>query len=746
MTSLPQDSQLDTLKPSGKPPSSRVSNPDHARSILSNMLLADRPRSEKRRKVKGIVDGNPPYRNSDLTAAGRSQTCNVNWRIAESYLLSAIGAFYDLFSEAPTYAEIKTAHGTSEQQSEWSEIITHEFDRLQKRDASFDYHMQISQYEMVLYGIGPLWFEDRTDWRCRSSLCRQLLVMDGTKSDTSEWELASNLVDYLPHQLFDKIKDGTMAGRVGWKEQAVRRAIMQACPIQDSADSTRSWEWYQDQLKTSSFQWNSSSNMIQTGHMLWQEFDGKISHAIVLRGTAEDAKGEFLYHKVGRYQNWSEVVHPMYYDHCGGGLHHAVTGMGVKMYSAMEYQNRLLCNLADKAFSPKMLFKPTTADQSQKFALANMGDGALLPPGYDVAQVAVNGLLNDGLAFNRELSLQISANLSQYRQNLTKETGNPLTATGEQIRASQQASLGKTQLARYYAQLDRVYAEKFRRASNPNLTDGMPGGKAALEFQERCKKAGVPKVALQHIESVLATRVAGQGSLYLRQQSLEFLLGLVSMLPEEGRLPLIRDVVAARVGWSGVSRYGLGSKKAEQATDQHATAMLQVSSMKQGIPAVVTANQNAVIFAQTFLQAGAQALQSVQAGANPAEVAVFLELIGQATAAHLQRMSGDPSRKVAFDALQDQWKQMASQTDQVLQMAQQASQEQAEQGAGGAGQADPEMVMKMEKAKLDMQLKAAKTQQAMDAKQKAAEQKLAINDLMTAQKVRRGNAKQGASE
>jgi len=164
------DDQLATLDKDGQPPETRLGSAEKARNIYQILLQADIDRSKRRGLVKGLVDGNPPYSSARLRQEGRSAQCNVNWRIAESYLNNALGAFYDIFSEAPTYCTVRTSHGSRDQREEWSGIETEEFDRSQKDDAGFDYTLQISQHEMVLYGNGPVFFEDFYDWRGKSIL------------------------------------------------------------------------------------------------------------------------------------------------------------------------------------------------------------------------------------------------------------------------------------------------------------------------------------------------------------------------------------------------------------------------------------------------------------------------------------------------------------------------------------------------------------------------------------------------
>lgn len=736
-----------SLDDDGSIPETRLADADAARNLVTQLIYADNAvRAEKRARVKGLVDGNPPYKKSALRAAGRADACNVNWRKAEAFLNNALGAFYDIFAEATTYATVTTGFGTEQQRPIWSDIITEEFDRLMREDRLFDYEMQLSQCEMVLYGCGPLVFSDKLDWRCHAVRNMNCLVFENTKSDVTLWELGVIRRSYQAHELYEFIRDPQAATAVGWNVPATRLAIMHAHPKIQDGGIYLNWEWYQQQLKNGSFYYSMQAKTIEVAHLFFKEFpkagevEGKITHCVVLERVAYEGKTEYLFQSIGRFDNWEEVIHPMYYDRGGGGEHHSVTGMGVKMYAAIEYQNRLLCNLADKAFAPKVLLKPTTADVKQKLALANFGDFGVLPAGMEVQQTGLAGLMQDGLTLNNEIDQIIVSNLSQYRTQIDEKQGNPITAAEANIRASQQSALGKTQLNRYQTQQDSLYAEIYRRASNINLDECNPGGKQALAFQQRCFDKGVPKEALATVQSVVATRISGEGSLYLRQQQLQFLMGMVSMLPEQGRANLISDTIAARAGRSFVKRYYDVSPDAQKPTDQHAFAMSQVADMKVGVAPVITDTQNPVIYAQTFLQAGAQAAQSVQKGAKPEEVLAFLELIGQAAHAHLERIKPDPTRAGVYKLLFPQWQQLATFTDSLVkhvQEQQQKAQEAAQQAqAAQAPPVDPKAAMAAASGLSKMQLDRAKEQQAMVHKEQKHRQDLALQDATTAAKIR----------
>lgn len=736
-----------TLESGGRPPETRIGSANQARSIFQRMQETDlQVRSKRRALVKGLVDGNPPYRQRDLDNAGRSHQCNINFRMAESYLENAVGAFYDAHNEAPTYATIRLKKGTPEEVESWSRIVTLHFDWLCRFEESFDYTMQVSQAEMVLYGRGPLVFQDIFDWRPIALRDDQLKVPEGTKSDTSLWEYCSVEMEYLADQLWKFIRNEKEAKQLGWNVERVKQAIIRASPEANKGGLYMTWEWHQQQLKNGSIDYSSASKTISVAHVFCREFakegeaEGKITHVMVDQSPQGPAVDTFLFQKVGRFDNWRECIHPMYYDRGIGGFHHGVTGMGTKMFSLFELQNRLLCNASDKAMAPKLFFKPTSSSVAEEFSIVQHGDYGVSPEGFDVQQIPIGGFVDEAMLFNRQLTEIASSNLSAYRTNLSEPMrGNPDTATKVQLDASKEAALQKTQMVRYYTQKDALYAEMYRRAVN-TVSKTSPGGARALEFIERCKTDGVPLEAMKQVEWVQASRVVGQGSQYLRKQVLNELWVTVGQtIPEDGRTNLVDDIIAVGAGPSGVERYNPKPSQATLPSDQYANAVSQVADMKIGVPAVVTASQNPAIYAAVFLKAGDDAAGSLERGANPQEVAAFLELDGQAIAKHLQRMSKDPSRKGLLQGMVKQMQQLAQIHDKLVQhIQQQAEQQQAEQQRLQQEQTSMQSQFALDKAKQDFELglRAEKTRAGIADKNLKTQQSMILKDATTAQSIK----------
>jgi hypothetical protein len=728
------DGGLETISREGQVPETRMKKADAVVSFCRRMWDNDQRRSFKRALVKGLVDGNRPYKPHLLMAAGRADACNANWGTARTYMESGTGAFYDLASEAPGIVGIRTLHGDPDHIEDYCRIMSAEADKVFRNDEDdWDFEMQQSQNEMVLHGRGPFMFEDPFQVFPRSLHDGDLKVPERTPATTKRWEVFVADVDYYPPDLYNFIKDEKSAALVGWDVEFTKKVISNAMDVRQPDSRQYDWEFFAQELKNNSLSYYDDSKVCHLEFVFWKEFDGRITQTIVERESTSESQPKYLFIHVGRYEKFNQCIHPMYYDRGNGGYHHSVTGLGTKLYSPMEYENRLMCNLMDKAFAPKMLFKPTSSEATQRMQLAVHGDYAVLPAGWEAQQAPIQGFLTDGLAMYRTSSELMQSNLSSYRQAPMQKDGNPETKYAKQMEASQASALSRTTINRYYAQLDVLYKEMVRRLCNINSPDDK-----AKAYQRACMEQGVPKECFGRIESVKAVRVIGEGSPFMRKQSVEELQPIVGRLPEEGAMAWTNDYIAAHCGQAAVQRYNPSQKRQRLPDEQHKEAMLQVASMRVGVPPTITSSQNALTFAGVFLTSCVQAIQSVQQGGPLPDVVKFLELAAPATIAQLRRIMNDPLRKPVVQEMLKQWKKMSKIADELKKkLAEQ--QQQAKQQQQAAEQQQSDQSLRAAKVAGDLVLKKQKQDASMKLKAQAHKQNLALNDARAASEIHRNN-------
>lgn len=752
---MPEPYSLAPIGKDGKPPASRLNDARAVHDIAERLIQANDKRSRTDATVFGFFSGNPPFRQGELNKLGQAFRSNYPSRIGESFLNNALGIYWDMVSEGPTYCAVRTDFGRSnDEKEEYSGIITEEFQRFNRADPDLNYMFRLSQFEMVLYRCGPIMWSDTMGYKAKAINQRYVLVPNKTKSNVTDWPLSVVLCDYKVDELYGFVRDEKAASRRGWKVGAVKNALMNAANHDIWPNGHKyDWEWYAQQIRNNDLAMSEClSDSIQVAHVFYREFPkegelvGRISHCIVLQN---EEKPEFLFRSVGRFDNWLQVINPFYYD-IGDGTHHSVKGLGIKAHGLLSAYDRLQNHMTDAAFFGSSLhFQAKQANDMENLSVVTMGPYVWHPPGGEYLPTAQLGASLQGpMEVKQDLLATVTNNLAQYRQQINRQKGNPPTATQIQYEAQNLSEIGKSPLTWYFEQTDTFWEERYRRVSNFNLTNMMPGGRECLEFQKRCERRGVPRAALRKTESVRTTRTIGFGSAASRLMTMDRMMARFPLLDEAGKHKLLEDVTAADVGHGNMRRYVPPIEKRAQPGDQESQAQDKIVGMRVGVSPVVVPAQNPVIFAGTYLRAAADAAQSLSQGANQMEVFSFLQICGPAIRKQLDRFANDPTRADTFKAMDEQWKQLAGITDKIGQQIQkqmQQRQQEQQQTQQAMAQQNGDMAIKARDVQGKLMLQTAKTRSQLQQKSEKHAQSMRQADQKTAQELLINDAK-AASE
>lgn len=669
-------------------PESRIGTAANARAIIGTLKRAENTRSLRRNKQQGLLDGNPPIPPAKLEKAGRKDEPNINLREAEGALDAAKTPYYGLVFDAPQFAQIDFWFGDDPMRcAQWSKIIGEEYHAMVDAWDGFDFNIQLHQWEMCYYGVGPIYWQDSRDWRFEALKIGKLLVPDRTKADIEKLEVCAIPHSYLAHELWRFIKNEKAATSAGWNVEAVKRAIAHASNEKNS-DQSGNWERYQTALRNGDLYWGlSQSKTIQVTHLLSREFSGKITHHILLDdGTAvpgstlgNTAADDFLYVKKERFDCFANVICPFFFD-IGTGDWHSIKGLGPKIYDFCSVSNLLTMRMLTGAMlGSSVIFKADTANALQETAVSYVGAGAtVLGPNYSVQQVRIADNLQGPLAVSRHLDAILGSNTGSYKQQPDNDNHEP-TLGQAQITARRQATLGQGAINRYCKIGDRMHREMMRRALNPALTKADPGGEEALEFRQRCIDRGVPEEGLKfdNIRRIKMTRSIGNGSPEIRQMTAQALISMLATMSEPARNHALRIWAASLPGGGqqlADMLYPMLSE-ADIPNDQTWAAAIENSMLRQQTDAMppVTSKQDHVLHFQShFADVGAHA-QEVQAGqGNPIELLVHLEKAGPHTYEHLAEVSMDPTRKDQIEGMTKAWQAMSKMADQLRQQIEEA--------------------------------------------------------------------------
>lgn len=759
-----QSDDFKGLNDNGTVPKTRLSSAAQARELFEKVVRAHDRRHARNALAKGLIDGNPPYEQAKLDKNAQKYRANFNNGEAKAFVDTAVTAFYDLFSEVDTYAVV-SLDTDSIDKPKLEDGATAEFDWLLKQDDRFDYTNQLSIHEQVVYGWGPLSWEDDLDWRPKALHHNDVYLPDKAASNVADFDRVFFKADFSIPELYRYIANPN-AAQAGWNIEAVKRALMHAVRSgYNQFHSGSNWVEYQRFIAANDTSLSDSPLVVRCFRVLFQEFSengdaGEISEGWVWRDEVED---QFLYKKTRAYKDWRQVLYMGFYDR-GDGYAHSVKGLGVKMFNLLTAKTRLQNAAVDAGFQELALplrSTSTNATAQQALSITHMGPYTIFPHGFDAMQFPNRGQrIEAALAVNRDLDQTLASNLGQYRARLDKPEGNPRTAFEINAELQKQSLLNKTQIARWLQQRDELYNEILRRAANPKLGDQHKSKwlKLAKEFQSRCKKRGITEKMLEKA-TAKARRPVGQGSQLMRTMALgQTFQALFPLLPEDGKVNLVDDMISAQVGRDAVMRYNPAPQMRTKESQQRWEAQIENDTLRNRGSITLTTFQNDVIHLQEHLAFASQAAQSLEQGADPADILGILQAVGAHTALHLQRLANNKIREQEFKIFEAQWKQLAQIADQ-LENQLRKEQEQAAEKAQMAAQAqavqagqDPETQLKAAelaakikhaevKVASGIQLKAQKQAADIELKRQQAAADQALNDATTAAEIRRNTAK-----
>ena len=747
-------------------PESRIGNASNARSLVQRLKFEDETRMYRYTKIQGLMDGNPPWVHQKLIDIGQGHRANFNLRESEGIVEAAKTPYYDLVFEVPFFAQIDFGVEGAEPHvvDGWSDIFTEEYtDTLNAWDG-FDHEIQLQQWQMVVNGVGPLFWPHFIGWQSEAIKCRKVLVPMETKANVSQLEMCAVLHSYRADELERFIsRGGTMEpDGEGWNIPLCQQAIIDSS-MREMRQSfgAENYDLYQRAIRTGDlFHGIHRSDRIFVASLFVKEFGGKVSHYMVtdqnlghMNETYENTSEEtgYLFKRRRKFDNFSQVLCPFFFDSGPDGTWHAVKGLGPKIYDFCDISNRTFCQMLDGAvIGSGITLESQDANAIEETQIALVGGAAVVSPGYKVVQTRIAEALDGAMAMRRELHGTLQANTGSYRQR-TDEMQRPEPTLGQaQLVSQQQGMLTTGSTNRYYNNLDKWHRETVRRLLDPAQSAAIPGGQEAMEFKARCLARGIPPEVLnfKNIKRVLATRSIGFGSPVVRDTTTRELVAMIPYMDEVSRNHALRARAAALpgVGMHSVDSFFPPIEKQGVPNANTSMAVLENNALRQpGGKAMVEPSQNQAIHFDTHMT---DAMSPLNEQDKPETVLVHLHQVGPHMAQHLQLLGGDPTRKQQVKQMQQQLDALGKQTDQLQQQVEESMQAGGQNGNGAAPVGDEaamgmgaDLVPKMAKVQGDLQLKAQKMGMDHDLKVRKQDFNEQMADKKTAFGIQRDTQK-----
>jgi hypothetical protein len=733
----------------GRPelPPERFANAGQVRDLCASMIQADNKRAWMRERVDALVSGFPTFPKSVTAAKGMGWLPRVNFREAEGMIQSQMTPLFDLITEVDRCMEIEldVEAESEEQKQDWEDTIAKHWTWLlfKRWRKSFNYHLPLSQREMLVHGMGAHVWPNKATWIPRTPRSGQILFPEGCSLDFEQDGKYFLLRDFVPGEdVYGFIRNEETAKARGWFPDNVWTTLVNAQKQNQSTTkgTASDVEELQRKVRRGDYgYWASSQVGLWINWMFVKEYDGGVSlYAIEENITCGNKDKGFLFKKRFLWDDWNEVLVLFPID-IGNGDIHSVRGYGWRTKDFFELSNRvnnsMVAQVLISAFPMMKQLQPNL--DPQKLRLARFGGLNWLPYGAEQTPFQFPPLANSGLALQKHLRDTMENN-NQSMSGNTPEPKDRETKYSFQVRAHDSASVTNGMQSLYESNYQQWQETMYRRVIATPKGD-LNYQKMAQEFRDRCLKDGVPKEALTEraIGQIRERTSSGAGSAAIRLQAIQLLLGSPVYLnaPEDKKIAIERYLVASTMGQVNVSRFARSVTDTDLPDQDTSLAMQESNGLSTGGEAILGVRQDDIKHATNHLQKAQQIMQQVQQGQIPPEHAVdALQRLLQHAGEHLARLQNNPVREQEFKQLEAQWKQVAQFTKQLQrEVESQQGQPSPEQQLSEKGQLD------MAKLQVDAHTKEIKTQ----GNEQRAWRKLAFNerikDVQTAAHIQRTN-------
>lgn len=676
----------------------RVKDVEGVRSLYSNLQSADLQSNIEMAKHQAMADGEAPYDAAKLKAAGQSYLSNFNPNDFKALLDTSLAAYTDLVSADETLIEIRTTHGSIEEQEQWSQIMSKNLSRAVRAWPRFFFQYAFIPHYFTLHGVGIAYFEDCYNWQWNVSNLGLFKIPRETQACEDDIPYAFARAKTAPQDLLKYIKNEEIATQEGWNIKALKRALMQVSTAGDTATASTNWMDYEQKWKNNDISWGASSPRVSLIYSWIKENNGSISIYVFTEAGLSNLNGEkedFLCVKRFAYENAQQAY--IFFTRGIGtnGTFHSIRGLAADIYNAMQALMRLENRKVDVAFASGPIFQVADEEKIESaqctpwgpFTLLSQGISAINVTGVNVSQTIEPAASSLRGTIQQNVGTYTSANALQSQREMTKaET---------LARLEQSATLSITSINLFNQPMDRLAREIGRRFTREGYQRTDPGGHYVHDWIQDCVAEGVPVEALHKINHrrTRASRIIGFGSPAARRVALQMMMELYEFLDEKGKAQLVRDMTAATVGWEKANVYAPPVGDEARPPMDAQIAELQNDALMSGGQVSVFPNENKTVHLEVHInKIGEFIAQFNEAGQNPelyAEIVPPMQAIYEHAAETLEgytRPDGNYFRQAlqqVGEIVVNGVRHMQKQERMEMEEQQRLAEEQGQEGPGG---------------------------------------------------------------
>ena len=791
---LPGDLGVMTVTPEGRP-SIRFLTAEGVYNALNAMQMSDNADAQRRALIQGMVDGNPPYRQVELTKAGLGDMLNVNWLGLRGALESRLTVVDQMVGMDTRLVEVtpRNPGPAPDALQDIGDVISDQFSSAVHDWQGLSPLLEAAMRDMDMHGLGVAIFPQENDWRPIPMPRGSLRTAENSRIIVDDNEVIAVEGTLQAGDLFRVLEQKTP----GWDLEVAKEYLIQT--FVEKVDNTSQGgndrgttlvESFESRMRDNVWYDTNQFQEIRIVHVYSKEVDpdGGVTHIIVPANRVGTIG--WLYRQEKVYDELSDVVWWLPSISSSDGRLRSLRGMASYLAPLADLDNRFLCHTFDIAWrSSSLVLQPASHTDLSALQFVDHGPYTILPAELKLQASAIpaNGLgqliqlreLAQNVGQNNALGLKMSSGtpFPEHPVNQNKP------GSQKELQAAQSAVLNADRhgAAIRLRAIAGLFQNMFKRMiKTPPAKMPPPARRIAVDFRKSCIARGVTEEQLDDFNELFTISlsrelmVGGPGA-YV--QMMGALMQLRSGMDEEGSVRMMRDILSVAVGRRKVDRYRPMINRENLSTSAKSFAQLENNTILEGYLPKAGRDQLHKAHIEVHMQLVQPIVQAAQQGQVPDPTKATQTLQGalQHVFEHLQLYGSDPAFKDEAEAMMKKLhpavevlKRLSQVAEKMQQMNAQMQQQQAktaQEKSAIAEQANslngqqltPELALKkyeidkkdiisrMEQESLNG-MRAEKTRDREQIRVQEAQNKMAIDRMLAQAKATAGAAPQGPQE
>lgn len=603
----------------GEPTQRAIRDVGMAKDIIWTLIQANRDRQVVNSRIMAKYNAERPYDQSKLKAEGLGWRSNFTTKPLAQLIEKVAPRFEDAIDGMKYLTNSSLSPKWQNSVTKTEKFRAEVTDTIRARKGWRTLVSDIALDNAMFGHTAGAWL-DEFSWMPTHFAQDESFFPDGTKQSSEKAQVGVLLEVYLPHELFDHIKDRDAAKTVGWDIQATIEAINKASPAQlreQLMGSSTMEMWYQNAQRELSVgsSYTAGASVVKVYSLLVREVTGKVSHyRLVGDGSSKD-NTQVIYSKEDRFPAMSDCLCFFAFQK-GNKKLHGSKGIGRDIYELAGMQDRMRNEVVDRGILAGKTIVQGDFKMLHKFKMSVVGATVIVPTGWTFLEQKVDGNIDSFLKLDAYFSMLVDQLIGSVSPRTFQ--GDRVTKAEVDLFAGREEEGKDSRIRRFVEQFVDMVGTMQRRMCDPDTMD-----QDAKELQKRLLEV----MTREELNEISRQPVAGtvRDLTPAKRQMIAALCAEKRGNPLYNQRAVEMEDLTARAGAEYVEKLLLPENDPTESAEQQRLQLMELGLLTTGQALPVSPRDNHEIHLQVMMPAVeglAQAVMEGQTGSESFEVVV----------------------------------------------------------------------------------------------------------------------------